>query len=228
MKKLLFLLSLILVSGASALMAADAPSYGFYATTGFGFANNLRMADYMNARSDAYETALNTHATKKEPMFCYGFDLEARKFMKNIVYGISIGYLSTTKGSREITSGAVIYNEELTLKAMSLRGSVYYKIDLDSGNRVLLGGGLGYYYGTMESTINRNFSTNYHKKDSTWTIGWHSGIEYDIVFGNFNLCFGATSRFVEFYKFKVQENNSDDLSGGFTGLNLSVGAGYTL
>jgi opacity protein-like surface antigen len=227
MKKLLILLSLILVPGTSALTAADTPSYGLFLNTQFGSANNLRMSDYMNARSDVFASGANTTATKKEPLFCYGFDLEGRFFSGNIVYGASIGYLSTTKGSREVA--AYNYTEEITLKAMSIRGSVYYRITLESGNRVLLGGGLGYYYGTMENKYSSIYASQTgHRKDSSWTIGWHTGIEYDIVFGSFNISLSAMSRYAEFYKFRINQYNNDTTSGGFTGLYCTVGAGYTL
>lgn len=218
----------------AASYAEEAPSgttIGIFLNGGLGFANNLRMADRLNARRDAAKILLageEDEGQRKEPIGYAGVDLEPRLFLGNLVYAASLGFYNVSTGAREVRGGGNTYTTELSLQMTAVRGSVYYRVGLSEKSFILLGGGLGYYIGTMEETNTLNGVVQESDEDTKWTIGWHTALEYNrLLFGSFVFSAGIMSRFAEIYNFQVNEVNDDDkFSGNITGLYLYIGVGF--
>lgn len=216
----------------AASYAEEAPSgttFGIFLNGGLGFANNLRMADRLNWRRDwAKITYLGEEdeGERKEPIGYAGVDLEPRLFLGNLVYAASLGFYNVSTGVREVR-GVSTYRNEISLQMTAVRGSVYYRLGLSEKSFILLGGGLGYYIGTMEDTIIVN-GVEQTDEDTKWTIGWHTALEYNrLLFGSFVFSAGIMSRFAEIYNFQVNEVDDDDkFSGNITGLYLYIGVGF--
>ncbi len=223
-------LSLILPSALYAEESSSGTTIGIFLNGGFGFANNLRMADRMNVRRDAAEIVVSgeeDEGKRKEPIGYAGVDLEPRIFLGNLVYAASLGFYNVSTGAREVRGVGGTYKTELSLQMTAVRGSIYYKVGLSDKSFILLGGGLGYYIGTMEEINNLN-GVEQSDEDTEWTIGWHTVLEYNrLLFGSFVFSAGLMSRFAEIYNFQVNEvDNDDKFSGNITGLYLYVGVGY--
>lgn len=172
MKRILTVLTLICASLLLASSAAKAQEslggtkYSLFANFGFGFANNIRMADRLNGSSDYLEGAWGTPAEKKEPIGYAGFDLEPHIFFEKLVLAPSWGYYNVSKGERDLTHpNGTTYHEELDLKMTGLKLSLYYRIGVSETSFVLLGGGLGYYRGTM--TEKYGYNGNLESNSST-------------------------------------------------------------
>lgn len=247
MKKTAIIAALVFCSMLSAYsLQAQEPGgtqYGIFLNTGFGWANNLRLEDWLNTNRDyiqntysLYFTAPPVEGDEKGTVLYGGFDIEPRMFLNKLVVGIGLGYHSTTTGERNLsgtnkyTGQPLNWHAEIGMKMVSVRGSAYYKVDLSSGSFILLGGGLGYYHGTL--SIKRGFNDNIESHDvSSWTIGWHTGLEYNRRIGHLYVSAGFLSRFAEIYNFKANADDGTELidtSGNLTGLYLYVGAGYMI
>jgi|GEM_PF-3634337 len=231
-----FLASLVLVSGVSAEDGAMSTRIGIHVIGGVGFANNVRMADRLNIRRDIAKVTYSGEENedqREEPLGYAGIELEPRFFYHNIVCAVSVGYYNVNNGVREVNGTVgptpVTYRAELDLTFTAYRGTVYYKVTLDEDSFVLLGWGIGYYSGTMEESFGL-IGSEQSDKDTQSSIGWHSALEYNLIFFNsVNLSIGILSRFAEVYDFRVNEANEDDeFSGGLTGLYLYAGVGYLL
>jgi hypothetical protein len=223
-------LSLILPSALYAEESSSGTTIGIFLNGGIGFANNIFMADRLNWRSDWAEVTYSgkeDEGERKEPIGYAGVDLEPRLFSGNLVYALSLGFYNVSTGVREVR-GASTYRNEISLQMAAFRGSVYFKIGLSDKSFFLLGGGLGYYIGTMEDKIIINGVEQQSDEDTKWTIGWHTALEYNrLLFGSFVFSAGIMSRFAEIYNFQVNEVNEDDkFNGNITGLYLYVGVGY--
>jgi hypothetical protein len=223
-------LSLILPSALYAEESSSGTTIGIFLNGGLGFANNLRMADRLNARRDAAKVLLGgeeDEGKRREPIGYAGLDLEPRLFSGNLVYALSLGFYNVSTGAREVSGVGGTYKTELSLQMTGFRGSIYYKVGLSDKSFILLGGGLGYYIGTMEEINNLN-GVEQSDEDTKWTIGWHTALEYNrLLFGSFVFSAGIMSRFAEIYNFQVNEVDDDDkFSGNITGLYLYVGVGY--
>ncbi len=223
-------LSLILPSALYAEESSSGTTIGIFINGGLGFANNLRMADRMNVHRDAAEIVVSgeeDEGKRKEPIGYAGVDLEPRFFLGNLVYAASLGFYNVSTGAREVRGVGGTYKTELSLQMTAVRGSIYYKVGLSDKSFILLGGGLGYYIGTMEEINNLN-GVEQSDEDTEWTIGWHTVLEYNrLLFGSFVFSAGLMSRFAEIYNFQVNEvDNDDKFSGNITGLYLYVGVGY--
>lgn len=213
-------------------------TFGIFMNLGFGYVHNLRMADWLNATEDWAKLnpliGAGAEVKEKQPIGCGGFDLESRFFWGNLVLGPSLGYYGVSEGSRDIRGASANYYSALKLKMWSLRSSLYYKIVSNSGNYILLGGGLGFYGGKLAVTRTKAIGIGLEDRetfsDNKWTVGWHSQIEYDWTFGgSWVLNVGLMNRFAYIYNFKVKDNGGNpifDAGGGLTGLYLYFGAGY--
>lgn len=230
--KIVFILALVLL--ISSLMWAQHQSSRYFETVitgGGGFANNLRLADWQNLQYDAAKIFLGGNLQeeeKKEAVLYSGVGLEQRFYTGNLVFAPAIAYYQTTRGEREVTGSSGSYYNQVELKTFSLQSTIYYRIGDIQSNYVLLGGGLGYYQGTLKLEYGFNDSLN-RSEGSGWTIGWHSGMEFNHSFGNIVLKAGLISRFAEIYELEV-ENNQDqkiyDSGASLTGVSLYAGLGY--
>lgn len=210
---------------------------GLFVDFGSGFTNNLRLSDWMNSLAEMQEVLLMSEedeSTRGEPLLYGGIDIEARFFSGNIVFGPSFGYYDVMQGHREVEGDTVTYKHDLSLSFIALKTSVYYRIGFSDGNFLLLGGGLGYYNGTLKNewgyySSSGNDEVN-SSEDSCWTIGVHTGLEYNIrLFDSFAISAGFINRFAEAFKFDVDVSNDDDddnINAGLTGVYLYAGAGY--
>lgn len=206
---------------------------GIFVNTGFGWANNLRTADWLNANRDISKPFLgsNIKEDQEENNLLYaGFDLEPRYFSGNLGYGLAFGYYNTTNGSRNISGSVNRFHADADLTAIAIRPSIYYRVGLDNNNFVLLGGGLGYYRASLK--VATGFNNNLESYEGTgWTIGWHAGIEYNWVFGPVVVNCGVMSRFAEIWKLEINKANGDevyDSGASFSGIYFHVGAGYMI
>ncbi|MCU0822554.1 MAG: hypothetical protein MUC95_08800 [Spirochaetes bacterium] len=170
----------------------------------------------------------------KEPLLYGGFDIEARFFSGNIVLAPSFGYYDVSQGYREVSNDTVTFKQRVSLSFIALKASAYYKISFDGGNFLLLGGGLGYYNGTLKNEWgwydNNGAESVETSEDSSWTIGVHTGLEYNILFSDsFAVSFGFMNRFAEAFTFDVDTGNDDTddkINAGIVGIYLYAGCGY--
>ncbi len=213
--------------------------FGIFTDFGFGFANNIRLSDWMNQFVEAQEAdpSLDLEEDKskrKEPLLYGGIVFEPRFFSGNIVLAPSFGYYDVSQGYREASNGTITYKQTISLSFFALTASVYYKISFDSGNFLLLGGGLGYYGGTLKNEWgyydDDGAESEQTSKDSAWTIGVQTGLEYNILFfDSFAVSFGFVNRFAEAFTFDVDVGNDDDddrINAGLLGIYLYTGCGY--
>ncbi len=209
---------------------------GIFFNFGGGFTNNLRLSDWMNRMAYAQEIIIGGEEDKEksdEPLFYGGYDLEARLFSGNIVYGPAFGYYNVSRGYREVVGNSTTFKQNVSLDFYAFRGTIYYKISYSNRDFLLLGGGFGYYSGTLEhefgyySDSGNSVNTS---EDSTWTIGWHTCIEYNSrIFDSFAFSIGTMQRFAEALQFDVDNSNDDsddDINAGLTGLYFYIGLGY--
>lgn len=207
---------------------------GIFVNTGFGWANNLRLADWLNAFENEGKKAVGTNPevkTDTSNLIYGGFDLEPRYFLGNIVYGLSIGYHNTTKGKREVQGGLGVYTATADLSFFSMRASAYYRVGLSDSSYILLGGGLGYYRASLSLSVEANGIVLAEGDGTAWTIGWHTGLEYNKKLGPVLLSLGIMSRFAEVWNMEFHQANGDDLydsSVNLTGIYFYVGAGYMI
>ncbi len=198
-----------------------------------GFANNLRLTDWQNINRDTAKLLLGQNINEEEEknaVIYSGFNLEQRFYAGNLVYAPSISYYITTKGERDLKGSNGTYYNAVDLKTFSLASSIYYKIGSMRSSFILLGGGLGYYSGTLNIKMGYNNDLNTYS-GSGWTVGWHSTIELNKVLGNFTLKGGLLSRFAEIYELQVENNNGDkiyDSGASLSGFSLYIGLGYII
>ncbi len=237
MKPMLFGTIAVLIVACLAVPArAQSPQpggYGIFANAGFGWANNLRLADWLNAHRDLSTPALGANQVEDEEknnIIYGGLDIEPRYMSGNLVYALALGFYNTTKGERNVTGALGSYHSEAELKAFALRASMFYRVGLASGNCVLLGGGFGYYRATLDLAYGYNNNLQSYS-GSGWTIGWHTQIEYDITFGSAVVNLGVMSRFAEIWKLEINDsagNEVYDSGASFSGIYFYAGAGYML
>ena len=234
---------LTILCAATLVIAAMAPAsaqgtgndgIGIFVNTGFGWANNLRLADWLNGQEIAGKGAVGTNPevkSDKSNIIYGGFDLEPRYFTGNIVYGLSIGYHNTTKGEREVQGGLGVYTATADLSFFSMRASAYYRVGLSDSSFILLGGGLGYYRASLSLNVEANGVVLAEGDGTGWTIGWHAGLEYNKKLGPVFVSLGIMSRFAEVWNMEVDNQNGSELydaSANLTGIYFYVGAGYMI
>jgi hypothetical protein len=234
---------LTILCAATLLIASMAPAsaqgtgsdgFGVFVNTGFGWANNLRMTDWLNAMRDNSKLFLGgtnfTEDQEQNTLLYAGFDVEPRYFSGNIGYGLAFGYYNATNGSRNISGSVNKFHADADLTAIAIRPSVYYRIGLDNNNYLLLGGGFGYYRASLNVTY--GFNDNLESYEGTgWTIGWHAGLEYNWKLGPVVVNLGVLSRFAEIWKLEINKANGDevyDVGASFSGIYFYVGAGYMI
>ncbi len=205
--------------------SASSSGWEVYASAGFGFSYNVYLEDTQNERADAYELIGYTEVKDdSKGSWLYGsFGLEPRYSTGNIVFGLPVSYYGIMESKRVLVNGGSTVETVMELKMWSASFAANYKISMDNSNYLLLGGGAGFYSGTIkwDDTLLGSDS------DTKWTIGWHTGIEYHWVFGDVDLYIGATSRFAEILMFKVHsDDGKNNMIAGVTGLYFPVGAGY--
>ncbi len=212
---------------------AQADGFGVFANAGFGWANNLRLADWLNANRDLFQAAAGANRTEDEEknnIIYGGIDIEPRYMSGNIGYALALGFYNTTKGERNVTGSLGTYHNEAELKAFALRGSVFYRVGLAGGNSVLLGGGFGYYRASLDLAYGLNGNLQSYS-GSGWTVGWHTQVEYDITFGPAVVSLGVMSRFAEIWKLEINDsagNEVYDSGASFSGIYFYAGAGCML
>lgn len=198
---------------------------------GGGFANNLRLADWQNLQYDVAKIFLGGNLQeeeKKEAVLYSGFGLEQRFYMGNLVLAPSIHYYQSTQGERKVSGSSGNYYNKAELKTISFQSTIYYRIGDIQTNYILLGGGLGYYHGTLELEYGFNDSLQ-QSEGSGGTLGWHSGLEYNHSFGSIVLKAGLISRFAEIYELEVENDQNEkiyDSGASLTGVSLYAGLGY--
>ncbi|KQC14227.1 MAG: hypothetical protein APR63_05920 [Desulfuromonas sp. SDB] len=231
MKKVIVL---FIILSFSFSLAAQHHSSRYFETViigGGGFANNLRLADWQNLQYDAAKIFLGGNLQeeeKKEAVVYSSIRLEQRFYTGNLVFAPAIAYYQTTRGEREVIGNTGSYYNQAELKTFSLQSTIYYRIGNIQSNYVLLGGGLGYYQGTLKLEYGFNDSLS-RNEGSGWTMGWHSGMEYNHSFGNIVLKAGLISRFAEIYELEVENNQNTkiyDSGASLTGISLYAGLGY--
>lgn len=231
MKKMFFLALILLFSS---LMWSQHQSSRYFETVilgGGGFANNLRLADWQNLQYDAAKIFLGGNLQeeeKKEAVLYSGIGLEQRFYTGNLVLAPSIYYYQSTQGERKVSGSSGNYCNKAELKTFSLQSTIYYRIGDIKSNYFLFGGGLGYYQGTLE--LEHGFNDSLKRSEgSGWTIGWHSGLEYNHSFGSIVLKAGLISRFAEIYELEVENDQHQkiyDSGASLTGVSLYAGLGY--
>jgi hypothetical protein len=208
---------------------------GIFFNTGFGWAHNIMLADWMNEVRDDNEASVGANRTEENEensVFYAGFDVEPRFFSGKLAYAVSLGYHNAVNGKRKVTGSAGTVKIESDISYVSLKGTLFYKIDLSGNNYLLLGGGLGYYRPTL--TIDFQNTANGYSvsgEGTGWTIGWHTQIEYNITYGKIAVSLGAISRFVEGWNVEVEDqygNEIYDQGVSLTGIYFYVGAGYMI
>ncbi len=238
-----FILVTILIAGAFIFNEKEADALesdiGVFMNSGFGITNNLRLSDYMNSLVEApgAETILareEDEGSRSEPLGYVGFDIKARMFTGNVVYGAEYGYYNVNDGHREIkTPGGNNYKHTIDLTFNAFKLSIHYNIQFDNGDFLLLGGSLGYYSGTLKNEwgyYSAVADNTISSEDTKWTIGIETGLEYNIKFlDTVLLSMGFCNRFVEVINFDADTTNNtkdDKINAGLTGLYTYVGAGY--
>jgi len=231
MKKIIFLL-FILISVSVYSHLIESSKFNIMLNFGGGFANNIRMADYQNMQRDAAKILLGGNITVKDDenaIFYGGLEIEPRFFIGNLILAPSFGFFNTTKGVREVSGNLGSYYNSVDLKVIFLKTSLYYKIG-SKKNFVLLGGGLGFYNGKLDIISGYNDDLNLFSGSGS-TLGWHSNVEYDHIFGSIVLNIGLLSRFVEIYELEVENNNNTkiyDSGASLSGCYLYAGLGYSI
>lgn len=191
---------------------------------GFGIAYNVYLEDAQNELVDDWEILPGLPEVKDKSEGAWGYTsigVEPRYFSGNIVYGIPLAYYNVSNSKRVVSNGITTYESTFVLDMWSVSCTAYYKINRPDSNYLLLGGGLGLYFGTIEWNLAGSVDS-----DTKWTIGWQTGIEYHWVWGNVDIYLGATSRFAEIITFRVHDAEENNMIAGLTGLNFSIGAGY--
>ncbi len=209
--------------------------FGIFGQAGFGFANNLRLADWLNWQNDWIGKPAVGANMKEETdttnMFYGGLELEPRYFSGNLVYGLSIGFQNTNKGERKVTGNNGTFQATADLNFFLMKASMYYRVVVSDTSFVLLGGGLGYYRANLELETKFNNTIVNEGSGSAWTIGWHMGIEYNKRLGPVYLSLGLLSRFAEVWNMEFDNQNGNEMidsSVNLTGFYLYAGVGYMI
>ncbi|MBP7585256.1 MAG: hypothetical protein KBA61_14545 [Spirochaetes bacterium] len=208
--------------------------YSINLQMGFGWAHNIMLADWMNDVRDLnqFKAGTNQNEENEENSVLYsGFDIEPRIFSGKLVYALSFGYHNALNGKRKVTGDSGTLKIESDITYISLKGTVFYKIDFSSGNYLLLGGGLGYYRPTLSITYSEPSGYTLDGEGTGWTIGWHTQLEYNITLGKVVMSLGVLSRFVEGWNIEVEDSNGNefyDQGVSLTGIYFYVGAGYMI
>ncbi len=199
-----------------------------FVNAGFGFAYNVYLEDTQNEWVDAYELLLyeEQKGESSVSMIYGGLGIDPRVELGSIVLSLPIEFYNPVKSRRAVSNGVNTVESEIDVSFWSLSLVANYKIDTGASGYLLLGGGAGLYYGSIEWNVIIN-DTGDIDKDSAWTMGWQTGLEYHWVLGSVDLYLAATSRFAEVITFKVHSDDGENnMIAGVTGLYLSAGAGY--
>ncbi|MCL1864561.1 MAG: hypothetical protein FWF73_01975 [Spirochaetes bacterium] len=171
-----------------------------------------------------------------------GGDIDFRYFFDNIGLGLELGY-HITKAEAKATHSNYLEKTTSTFKlsVIPVVATLYYKIDLESSNNfILLGGGVGYYFGNMNFDYKEEIipsSWPYHSSSNDYKqskVGYHVLVEYDYVMDvGFTFFAGMKYRYVKFDEFKDgsyilhEYGTSKNLKAGLTGVALYLGAGMS-
>ena len=236
MKKMKYCLCALILFAAMPLFAQDPAAaaaepesaFSVFVSTGFGFSYNMYLEDTQNELVDGYEKNGFTEDTgnSSASLLYGGFGINPRYETGNIVLSIPVSYYNVMKSRRTVVQGASKIISKMDLAIWSVSFIADYKIRQSDSSYLLIGGGAGYYKGSMYWDVITNGVSD-KDSDSSWTIGWQTDLEYHWLFGNIDFYLGATSRFAEIISFSVRDpKNDNNMVAGLTGLNFSAGIGY--
>ena len=235
----------------------EKPSYQLLISAVMGYANNKAMnnstksvarydADWLNSLpvSPQYPSPRfsvdNTSAN-----FSGGCDVDFRYFFDNFGIGLQSGY-HIARAESEMTEPRYVDKSTTTyeLSVVPVVSTLFYRITRSSNSFILLGGGIGYYFGKVKFdyedkiTIPPNYSYSFSGKQSK--VGVHALIEYDYILDNGITFFGGVKyRYIQFDKFKKGGKVAQELGygpngipvknlkAGLTGVTAYIGAGVS-
>jgi len=235
MRKLGFISAFMLfffIANVTGFADSNKPDFQVLLSGSLGFAYNKNLIDMTSDDADYFAPSLAWEEETVIPLWAVlpmGFDLGFRYFPgSNIGLGLEIGSHTLTVESKmtcEFPDKATV-TAELTVRPIV--GNIYYRFDSDSSNSfVLIGGGVGYYFGEFKYDIKPNMvpSESYSGKQSK--IGFQLLLEYDYVFDiGLTLFGGAKYRYVEFDDFNGDFKGSG-IKAKLTGVALYIGGGYS-
>jgi hypothetical protein len=222
-------------------------SFQILGSMSLGYASNSNLNDVASKSGDddvvyynAYPLIKNTFSAENSTAdFTYGFDLDLRYFFGNVGIGAEVGY-HIAEAKSEVTSS--VYSASTTttigIAVIPVVATLFYRVPMESSsNFILIGGGLGYYSGTLkykyedDSGVLPDLSSSIEGKQST--IGYHALVEYDYVMES-GLTFytGLKARYVHFNEFDKDGSplmyNGKNLEASLTGVNWYFGAGFSI
>ena len=206
------------------------------------FTNNKDMNDWADATTIyvAYINSISNYSTDtSKAKTATGFDFEFRYFPDNLWdlgFGLQIGSHTAKAESKLDSPGLRQYTCTYELTVIPIVANLYYRIDFESSNGfMLLGGGLGYYFGEMK--LEEKGVPNPASLDGKQSkIGFQLLAEYDYVFDiGFTLFGGIKYRYVQFDKFdgdfgdfvSVASFTNKKFKAGLSGVALYIGLGYS-
>jgi len=247
-----FLLIFFIYSATGFAFTPNKPEYQLLLSLVVGYANNKDMNNWAKEAEDYINWLYSggrLESNLSKANIPVGFDIDFRYFFDDIGLGLQIGYhLTKAEGSPQLSGnfpapfsryGTFKVTDTEELIVVPVVATLYYRIDLESENSfVLLGGGIGYYFGTYNSCWTESFNgitINEYKLDGfkQSKIGFHALVEYDYVFGSGLTLFGGIKyRYVQFDELKkggrtVQNVDGGKLKAGLTGVAAYIGLGYS-
>ena len=224
------------------------PEYQLLFSLDVGYAYNKDMNDDVDDYTLYAEDDLNTYYSPSsyshkvettKANLPVGFNIEFRSFWDNIGFGVQVGYHMVKAESK--LGGSYPDHDKATstyeLTVVPIVATLYYRVDFESSNSfVLVGGGLGYYFGNLSVELERQDDLlgiwNKRSFDGSQSkIGAHILVEYDYVFDfGLTLFAGLKARYVQFDEFKdgiyyLKNNSGSKFKAGLTGVSLYLGAG---
>ena len=224
------------------------PEYQLLFSLDVGWTNNKDMNDEVKklAQDDMEELKLaplnysNFSDSISKGNLPVGFDLDFRYFNDNFGIGLQVGYHLTKAESELSASGSPGYSPVKTTSTIELSVvpvvvTLFYRFESDSSNSfVLVGGGLGYYFGTISydwKMTGGGTGSDSMPDFKQSKIGFHILLEYDYAFDfGLTLFGGIKARYVQFNEFKdgsyyLENYKHEKFKAGLTGVSLYLGAG---
>ncbi|MCL1834296.1 MAG: hypothetical protein FWG49_07330 [Leptospirales bacterium] len=236
-KKILFTTAALLISTSfianTTVFASDGekPSIQLLVSGVIGYAYNKDMGDAVDAIGEDY--ILSNPGYKgietTMPYIPVGFDLDFRYFFDSFGIGLQVGSHAAVAETEAKGSSVPKYTATYTLSVIPVVATLFYRFDSDSSNSfVLLGGGVGYYFGTMK-VEGVSWAGDFNQSK----IGFHALVEYDYAFDfGLTLFAGVKGRYLKFNEFKDGSNVMRNVDGskfkaGLTGVVFYFGTGFS-
>lgn len=217
-------------------------NYGIAGIFGMGYTPNSSMDDAVAFYGDTASTTLNKlnkttlfKGSKDKAGLAIGADLEARLFVDEFGIGVSWGYLYGGKSKSSAEAEGYKYKQTLSLKldSYAYMATFYYRYVIDTNGFLLIGGGPGFYKGTMEykeeasGFTTGNFNYTYEYTGNAW--GGHLKLEYNLLVGPLDMFAGVMGRYAKIEKFErngdVLTSSGENVEGNFSGFLVYIGAG---